>query len=205
MTEFLPWFAAQVATVFPELDGRAIAVSDMDLNPENPPTKPIALIALATEKSDHKFQGNGSGRIVLSDEFVCEFWFDPLKYQDRKGVETPFWRYYNFEDLRNKFLTMLMEVNQISIEGGSGRIEYTGLDVESTKQAVMITFRLTHHTEFCPIAPVAVECEPSEAPEPLPLSATTFSFSMPSADGQCKPETTTTTDPCAFPVTKVST
>src|SRR5262245_8839046 len=105
---FLPALAEAVAQWFPELGGRALAVSEVTITKENVPTLPLAMVGYAhgiitgnppqrSSKTEYNFQ----------DWFVIEFWLEPARYKKANGSETPFWSYYPYEAIRDTLLTNL--------------------------------------------------------------------------------------------------
>lgn len=140
--EILPWFATQVSEFFPELEKRAVAVMDADITHENPPTVPVALIAFLEDKPDHAFKGNN--RVNSGEEFMLEFWFKNSRYKNPNGTETPYYTYYPYRSIKNRVIGMLASISSPI----GGRFEYQGLTPEVTQQAMILSFRLSFHSEI---------------------------------------------------------
>jgi hypothetical protein len=105
---FLPQLADAIAEWFPELGGRALAVSEVTITKQNVPTLPLAMVAFARGTGD---QSTTSHQPIfnMEDAFVVEFWLEPARYKNRSGGETPFWSYYDYEAIRDTLLQNLAD------------------------------------------------------------------------------------------------
>jgi len=141
---FLPAFAEQVALWFPELGGRAFAVSDAEITKENVPTLPLVMVAfirsLAAPPSRSSYD-----QFEIADEFVVEFWLEPSRYKRANGTETPFWSYYPYEAIRD---TLLENTIRWETPGGE-RIAYRGMAIEADSLSVTLTFSFTATFRWC--------------------------------------------------------
>lgn len=148
--EFLPQLARLVAEWFPELDGRAIAVTEIDkITPDNRPTLPIAILAFNRELSEHPYKGNRSP--ILTDDFVIEFWFAVKKYAKKDKSQSPFWQYFPVEAYRTKLLGYILRESKRHDDWG---IQYISMDLTTDPQAVMLTFRFNRNYMWCePVTP----------------------------------------------------
>lgn len=148
----IPALAAELALWFPEMEGRFIAVSEIEPfdNATNVPTLPIGFVALVTEK------GTGSGSITLDDDILVHFAFEPVKYKTPDGADTPFFAFYNYEPTRDKLLTFTQ--NWRTPRGGG--LLFKSMDVEATPFAVYITFRFSAPFKWC--VPEALAAKPQE-------------------------------------------
>lgn len=138
----LPALAKAISGWFPELDGRALAVSECKITTQNMPTLPLVMLALI--KDDPKASAR-SGQIEFNDDFVIEFWTKPERYKLVSGAESPFWGYFNYEALRTRLLTHL----DTWVSPSGNRVQYKGLDVESDEFAIVVSFRFNHQATFC--------------------------------------------------------
>ncbi|MGL5734763.1 MAG: hypothetical protein ACRCYS_07845 [Beijerinckiaceae bacterium] len=134
-----------VALNFPELGGRAIAVSEVDPfdGKTNLPTLPIAFSALVAENATQS--ANGGGAIDITSDILLTFIFEPKRYQRQDGLDSPFFAFYNYEALRDRFLEMA--VNWES--PGGGKISYRSLDVESDPYGIWISLRFSIRERWC--------------------------------------------------------
>jgi hypothetical protein len=137
--------ARDIAVWFPELHGRAIAVSEIDIirDKTNLPSLPLAAIALVSEVAEQS--ENGSGQIIIRDDILIHFVFEPVKYTRADGKETPFYAFYDYETLRDRLLERLK--NWRTPRGGG--LAYISLDVESDEYAVYIAFRFRAKETWC--------------------------------------------------------
>lgn len=140
MAALLPDLAAKIAVWFPELNGRSLAVSEIAITRENMPTLPICILGIVRGDLTHVWQ-NSNGQLKIADDFVAEFMLETVRHKRLNGSETPFWAFYDYEALRNKFFKHL-----VRYEGPSGeRIEAISMEVESDQYATTISFRLKSH------------------------------------------------------------
>lgn len=140
----LPYVAKMVAKHFPELQNRAFPVLDADVTKENVPTLPVAMVMLEREIGNHSSKQRSHA--TPEEQFIVEFWLPPAtKYLDKNQIETPYWTYYDYHSLRNRFLPIIFDMKPPL----GGRVEYVGLELEALQFAVVITFKLSHQFEFC--------------------------------------------------------
>lgn len=174
---FIPTLAKALADWFPEVGGRSLAVSEIDINKQNVPTLPLVMAAFVRSTANPPTNGrNDSFRIV--DAFCIEFWLEPARYKNDKG-ETPFWGYYDYEDIRETLLTNITRWQAPNKE----RIVYRGLSVEAEELAVTLTFSFTATYDWC--------AEPADFGEPFKIG---FNLCTPIVDCPeiCEP----VEDPC---------
>lgn len=152
-TSTLPAVATAIRGWFPELKGRAFAVSDSQITKENLPTLPLCQVALLRETGNHSVR---SKSMEPDDSFVIEFWFTPERIKDSKDRETPFWAFYDYTKLRNKLMGHLMD--WVSPE--QAKVQYDYLDIEATSFAVVITFYMRHQFTWCEPEIVEDACDP---------------------------------------------
>lgn len=140
----IPALAAACAKWFPEMDGRFIAVSEIEPfdNASDVPTLPIGFVALVSETGT---QGNTGGLINISDDVMVHFAFTPVKYKNAEGLDTPFFAYYDYEPIRDKLLSYTQAWRSPRNMG----LQYRGMAVEATPLAVYITFRFTVAGKWC--------------------------------------------------------
>jgi hypothetical protein len=146
MVALIPSLAAACAEWFPEMEGRFIAVSEIDPfnNATNIPTLPLGFVALVTEAA----QQANSGPITIADDILVHFAFKPVKYKNAENQDTPFFAFYDYEPLRDKLLVL--------VQGWDGprneRLLYKSMDVNANEYAVYITFRFGTSAKWCPPA-----------------------------------------------------
>ena len=141
----LPALAEAIGEWFPELGGRSIAVSEVDITKENVPTLPLAMVAFIRSTSDPSTKARVSN-FEIGDTIVVDFWLEPARYKRANGTETPFWSYYDYEAIRDKLLTKL-----VRWESPNGEIvTYRGLTIEATQLAVTLTFTFMVTFRWCP-------------------------------------------------------
>jgi len=182
VTATLPALAAVVGEAFPELEGRAIAVSEIDLFRDKTlmPTLPVATVALVKETSSQAAHG---GAITLTSDILVHFIFDPVKYTLSDGADSPFFAFYDYETIRDRLLHAL--------EGWrtpkNAPIAYSALDVESTELAVYLTFRF-QVTEYW--------CDPYPGTDPCKVEPMVKLYSAPSVFYPDAQDCTQAPDPC---------
>jgi hypothetical protein len=141
---FLPALAEALIEWFPQLGGRALAVSDVTVSKENVPTLPLVMVAFVrgtgTSPSWSRF-----AEVNLEDNFVIEFWLEPARYKKPNKTETPFWSYYDYESIRDTLL------NNISLwQSPSGeRVAYRSLIIQADSLAVTLTFGFVAVSQWC--------------------------------------------------------
>ena len=179
-------FAAMIARNFPDLEGRSIAVSEVDpfTSSTTKPKLPIAFTALLGSDG---VQTSGGQFVKLTDSFVLNFMFEPVKYTNLSGKETSFFAFYDYEALRDRVLSALGDWRT---PRGSG-VVYKSMDVSSDEFAVYIAFKLEtveNWEAWCH----GVELE-------FDHSAKTFSLAITTCSPKtlyCKQEEVEKTDPC---------
>lgn len=176
----LPHFAARVAEWFPELGGRSIAVSEMEVDKQRLPKIPLATTALVRSDMDGRWNWKSPyANQEMYDDFVTEFWLEPMKVRRADGSETPFWAFYDYETFRNALLSKVA-----TYVGPSGqRIEYRALSVESDEYAVILSFQFRAHFYWC------ADKDESELADGQPINKNTITTNM------CQPKSTVC-DPC---------
>lgn len=136
--------AAKVAETFPELGGRCIAVSEVEPfnSKSNVPTLPVAFTALVAEAATQSARG---GPIEISSDILLTFIYAPQKYQMEDRRDSPFFAFYDYESIRDRFLEMAVDW----ASPGGGSISYRSLDVESDEFGVWITLRFNILERWC--------------------------------------------------------
>ena len=140
--------ADNLAEWFPEVNGRSIAVSEIEFidDRSNLPTLPIIATALVTEQGQ---QSQTGGKITINDDVLIHFIFEPVKYTRADGGDTPFYAFYDYERIRDTLLEHMQ--NYRTPRGGS--LAYRTMDVESDERAVYIAFRFMTEEKWCPTGP----------------------------------------------------
>ena len=142
-----PALASAIRGWFPELNGRSIAVSEIDpISKTNMPKLPICFVALMKEVGNGS--GSGSNAKATPEELLMvSFVFEPERYQREDGGESPFWAFFDYDSLRDRLLTFLLGWKTPR----GARLNYFGLDVESDSFAILINFQFKHNFTWCPI------------------------------------------------------
>lgn len=130
----LPALAEALGTWFPELKGRALAVSDVAITKENVPTLPLVMLAFMRGVGAQSAY-NHDDDFEIQDNFIISFWMHPVRYK-ANGFEMPFWSYYPYEKIRDVLLTNLLEWNAPN----GTHIAYRNLAIEASSFAVTLNF-----------------------------------------------------------------
>lgn len=133
----------RLTVALPELDGRCIAVSEMEVNRSNVPTLPIGMVALVDVTARQDEKTNRTPNIV--EQIVAEFWFKSNKIKTDKNTETPFWAYYDYDPLLHKVVSAIFDWTTPK----GYKLKFTRMDLESDEMAVHITFEFFHDYRFC--------------------------------------------------------
>jgi hypothetical protein len=148
-TRFLPALAEAISEWFPELGGRSFAVSDATISKENVPTLPLVMTAFTRSRADPPAKSNYD-QFEIEDAFIVEFWLEPARYKRANGTETPFWSYYNYENVRDTLLANLIRWES----PGGERVAYRTMMIEADALAVTITFGFVATFRWCSAIPV---------------------------------------------------
>lgn len=143
----LPAIAAHVASLFPELEDRSIAVSEVEPfdAKSNVPTLPMAFTALVSETNIGS--ARTGGRITLQDDVLIQFLFPPVRYTRMVDkAQTPFFAYYDYEIIRDRMLAGFQ--NWRTPRGGA--VIFQSMDLDSDSYTVAIAFRFRTNEEWCP-------------------------------------------------------
>lgn len=155
--------ATAIATWFPELQGRAVAVSEAEVTKENVPGFPLVMIAFIRDNPKDAFKTNAA--IEMADEFVISWLEQPVKYKRADDKESPFWAFFDYEPIRRKLIARLKKWQSPV----GGRFEYRGSDVTSSPTDIDISFRFTLHYLLCEDEETE---EQSEGPVPISMTLT---------------------------------
>lgn len=146
MTEQKPMLLAlaeELDNHFPEMEGRIFPVSEADINKTNVPKFPLCMLALTVMPLTYSV--NSKNPISMNEDFVVEFWFETNKIKRSNGSESPFWAFYNYEPLRNKFVAV---VSRWKSPAGF-KVKIVSMEVETSDLAVMVVFRCQHVFDWC--------------------------------------------------------
>lgn len=158
----LPEIAARIAELVPELEGRSVAVSEAEINSNNTPKLPIAMVALVgVSANDSGFANGNAAQMTITEDFVIEILLNPERRKTKGGGETPFWSFYDYRTYMNLIVTGLKD-------WAPNAFEFVTLDLSADAFAVALTFRFRQHYIWCP--------DPTEE-EPLILGPDTISWS----------------------------
>jgi len=144
MTTMLEHLAASIATWYPSLGGRSIAVSEaMPFKTEaDVPTLPIAVVGMVSEENPNA--GKGNQHISLVTDVAVIFMLEPVKYGKADGHELEFYAFYDYEAIRN---TLLLNLREWTTPNG-GTAAYVSMEVESNAFAVELTLRVRVYEEW---------------------------------------------------------
>lgn len=176
-TRFLPALAEAIAEWFPELNGRSLAVSEVEINKENVPTLPLVMTAFLRSAADEN--SNRTEIFNITDTIVIGFWLEPARYKKANGAETPFWSYYDYEEIRDTLLTNLARWES----PGGERLSYRGLTIEAAPLAVILTFTFSATFRWC--------ATPKDFGSPFKIG-----FNLCTPVGCCPPACIEEPDPC---------
>jgi hypothetical protein len=136
--------AEELREVLPELNGRIIPVSEMEVNRSNVPTLPIGMVALADIVPRHSEKTNRPPTMV--EQIIVEFWFKSIKVTSSdRTKESPFWEFYDYEVILYKVTNFIL---QWTTPKGF-KLKFTRMDLESTELAIHLSFTFFHEYEFC--------------------------------------------------------
>lgn len=180
-TRFLPALAAEIAEWFPELGGRALAVSNVEVTKANVPTLPLVMVAFARSESNQPARSS-TNEFTVVDFIVVEFWLEPEQYRRMDGSATPFWSYYPYEEIRDRLLS-----HTAYWHGPQDKhiLAYRALGINADQFAVTLTFTFEVRMQWCPtvleqgvlFTPIFRLCTPADAarfaalPPSIPLPA----------------------------------
>lgn len=136
-------FSKYINQHFPELGGRVLPVSEAEINKTNVPTMPLCMLALTVAPLDYSVKS--TNEISITDDFVVEFWFETNKVKRTDDSESPFWAFYNYEPLRNKFIAITTRWKSPA----GFKVRIVSMEVETSDLAVMVTFRCQHVFDWC--------------------------------------------------------
>ena len=140
----LPSLAEAIGEWFPELGGRSLAVSEVDITKDNVPTLPLAMVAFIRSTAEPSTKSRVR-MFDVSDTIIIDFWIEPARYKRANGTETPFWSYYDYEAVRDKLLSHVVGWQP----PGGEIITYRGLTIEAEQLAVTLTFTFTVTFRWC--------------------------------------------------------
>lgn len=138
----LPQLAANLAVWFPEFQNRSLAVSEMEMTRDVKPALPIILVTLVKETAKHTVK---TRKVTVTQDILIEFWIASKKYVSSDGKDSPFWAYYDFENVRDRLVQKLLNW----VTPRDSKLEYDGLVVDANEYAVQLCFRLKHTYDFC--------------------------------------------------------
>lgn len=188
--QLLPVLADRIATWFPELNKRSVAVSDATITKENIPELPLVMVAFAEESSDDP-KDTSKSIINIEDSFMIEFWLKPDRHKRKDGKESPFWAFYDYTGIRNRCLQMLHRY----VGPNQERFKYVGMTQDSTHQAVIITLSFIATYQIC-ISDVEDDpCEPSTSKDGNPAIINVLTC-LPRSDDCERPQNQEEEDPC---------
>jgi hypothetical protein len=144
-TRFLPALAAAIAEWFPELGGRSLAVSNVEITKANVPTLPLVMVAFARSESNQPAR-SFTNEFTVADFIVVDFWLEPDQIRRTDGTATPFWNYYPYEEIRDRLLTYMARWQGPHDEHPA----YRSLGINADQFAVTLTFTFEVRVQWCP-------------------------------------------------------
>jgi len=144
MVDFLENMASEINRLFPEMEGRCLAVSEVEITKENMPTLPLVMVALVRETSENSGV-NTNTQIIINEEFCVDFILKPIKLKRMDGSDSPYWAYYSYTSIRDRLLS-----NVLSKTFDNRTIKYRHMNVESDNFSVTLSFRLIASHRWCP-------------------------------------------------------
>lgn len=147
--------ARHLAEWFPDLEGRAFAVTDTDevWTKETAPTLPLCAVGVVEETYDFPEKSNSQEKIETTIAIL--FAFEAERYKTSDGRISPFWAYVDHEALRNRVAAALKAFRSPS----GGRVLPLRLERDATEVALTFAFIATHAEELCLPADVEAEIE----------------------------------------------
>lgn len=148
--------AIEIDRLFPELEGRAVVVSDAAPTKENTPRLPICMVMFERLLFDHNPRSNQN--IPASESFAVEFWLKLPEQKDSQGNATAYWASYNYKAIARRMVNGLINFGRKT--NGRYLIQAVSLDYGVDSFAVMLTFKFNFVYQFCieddeqPITPV---------------------------------------------------
>lgn len=167
----LPDLAKAIADAFPELEGRALAVSEAEITAENVPSLlPIAMLAVVSD--DTVWPEKTNARVEIAETFMIKFMLKPVKIRRPDGAETPFWAFYDPVPLRNRLYALLWTYR--SPAPARGRVRPSRMDFGADPLSTEISFTCTHKSFWCEppaeplLAPGCLTVQACFVPAPAP-------------------------------------
>jgi hypothetical protein len=140
----LPDLAKAIAAAFPELKGRAVAVSDWHITAENvPKTLPVCMLQFVHE--DTEWPQRSNARALMHEFAQIKFILKSARALRKDGSESPFWSFYDYDRIRNSFYAVLHRYRSPHNE----RVVPVRMDMGADQLAVEITFTVKHTYYWC--------------------------------------------------------
>lgn len=144
---------------FPEIAGRAVAVSDMTDLDETQPALPLMLVASVSDEVQS--YANDLPR-DMREELVVFLWQTSARFERADGSgESRIHRHYDHRRVRDHLIANLDGWE--TPDGGVIRYRGFALELMHGEATVSFVFRLRHEYRWCPPAP-------SEAPRPIEIA-----------------------------------
>ena len=141
----VPAIAALIREVFPELQGRSFAVSDVKNTKENPPTLPLCYTCLLGI-----VEVGGSNDVAtpmdLLETIIVEFVFKPEKYTNADGAVSPFYAYQDYQPVFDRLLTALDQF----FAPVRKTVRFLSMATTSDEFEQCISFKLSIAWRWCP-------------------------------------------------------
>lgn len=131
-------------TAFPEYNNRVVAVSEVDIMEDNIPSEPIIFVAT----TNVVFSGGGvrtNAEMFATERLIIEFWNKTAQVKDRNKKDTPFWAFFDYDDI---LVRMGIFSNEFRSPRGN-RVSLQQMDIDSSKAALMLAFSLEHTFKIC--------------------------------------------------------
>lgn len=134
----LPFIANKISEWFTDLEGRSIAIMDDDITEDAKGIKlPLAMVSLNGVTPVSPVDIRQNDKVALTEEIVLEFWFNPDRYKNKDGGQSPFWSYRDYQGI----LIELISNFNADEDFECFEIEFVSLNNGATAAAVMFEFR----------------------------------------------------------------
>jgi hypothetical protein len=148
----LPALAARIAEMFPSLEGRCVAVADMDelLNKENMPTLPMCAVGLISLDCTGGTKNNSP--LEITEHILVEFYLKPERIMKRGADGKPagvtnFWAYYDYVAILNTMLNLT--TSGFRLPTGSKLVFKRLHDIKCNAFSVCLPFVFEHTYVWC--------------------------------------------------------
>lgn len=129
---------------FPEYNSRVIAVSEADVQEDNIPSEPLIMVSCVNVL----FSGGDvktNQEVEVTENLVIEFWDKTEQVKNRNKQDTPFWAFYDYDDILERMAVFGNEFRSPR----KNRIKLQRMDIDSSKAALVLAFTAQHVFVAC--------------------------------------------------------